>query len=90
MHIIFEPMAASRRWKVAQKAEIGWWKRYLKKKPVGDYIEWKRKYWTEFLSSVSDVIDVDQDHEILDAGCGPAGIFIILEGNKVTAIDPSA
>ena len=33
-------------------------------------------------------IDKPQRQSILDVGCGPAGIFIHLEGNQVVATDP--
>ena len=74
------------RWKIAQSAEIRWWQRYLKRKPVSNYLQWKTAYWKTFLQQIS--ISPKTDDEILDAGCGPAGIFTILKTQKVDAIDP--
>ena len=80
------------RWKIAQAAEIRWWQRYLKNKNTGDYAAWKKIYWIKLLE------EIDLAHllkpetpaqKILDAGCGPAGIFMVLTPqHKLTALDP--
>lgn len=76
------------RWLIAQKAEIRWWKNYLNGKNVEEYLVWKKNYWTDLLTKIKTPLELEnKDLEILDAGCGPAGIFINLS-NKVTAIDP--
>lgn len=74
------------RWKIAQWFEQRWWKSYLADKNPADYLDWKQGYWNDFLARVN--IDKPHQQSILDAGCGPAGIFIHLEGNQVTATDP--
>ncbi len=74
------------RWKIAQFAEIRWWQRYLKRKPVDQYLERKIAYWNTFLQIAG--VHPEPDDKILDAGCGPAGIFIILDKQQVDAIDP--
>ena len=74
------------RWKIAQAAEIRWWRRYLNKKKKGEYLEWKRNYWYRFLAKTG--LDIKNGAQILDAGCGPAGIFTVLSQYTVTAIDP--
>ena len=40
------------------------------------------------LSAIEDAIVIQPNDTILDAGCGPAGIFIALNNHKVEAIDP--
>ena len=74
------------RWKIAQAAEIRWWQNYLKGKSETEYLTWKLNYWLDFMRK----IDVKPllGQKILDAGCGPAGIFMALKENKVTAVDP--
>lgn len=74
------------RWQTAQWFEKRWWKNYLKNKPVAEYLEWKTSYWLQFLKELE--IELPKEKSILDAGCGPAGIFTVLEGNEVIAIDP--
>lgn len=74
------------RWKIAQAAELKWWQNYLKNKNTRTYIEWKKSYWKDFLSKCN--ICLPDNSVCLDAGCGPAGIFIILESMKVIALDP--
>ena len=74
------------RWKIAQSAEIRWWQRYLKRKPITDYLQWKRAYWKTFLQQIG--VTLKDDENVLDAGCGPAGIFTILKDQKVDAVDP--
>jgi 2-polyprenyl-6-hydroxyphenyl methylase/3-demethylubiquinone-9 3-methyltransferase len=74
------------RWQIAQFFEAWWWRNYLRKRPVSEYLEWKRKYWKTLL--IQEKIDVLPTDEILDAGCGPAGIFMMFPKNKVLAIDP--
>lgn len=76
----------SLRWKLAQSIEKRWWNRYLKNKNSDEYLKWKRDYWHSFMR------DIDRPKpsslRILDAGCGPAGIFLILDHNEVVAFDP--
>lgn len=79
---------ASRKWKLAQTLEYKWWQNYLHKKDIGKYLEWKKNYWNNLLSSLSKYITFPVEKNILDAGCGPAGIFIVLQGNTVDALDP--
>ena len=74
------------RWKIAQFFEIWWWKNYLSKQPVHEYVDWKKNYWTTFLETAE--ISILPTDKILDAGCGPAGIFMVFPENEVTAIDP--
>jgi 2-polyprenyl-3-methyl-5-hydroxy-6-metoxy-1,4-benzoquinol methylase len=72
------------RWKIAQEAEKRWWKNYLMKKNPSEYLPWKKKYWNAFLE---ENIGLSSYGTILDAGCGPAGIFIIFQ-HEITALDP--
>ena len=81
-------MSQSMKWKIAQGLEIKWWRRYLKDKDVGEYLAWKRDYWRGFLRQINIHIREFDNARVLDAGCGPAGIFILLEDADVTAIDP--
>lgn len=74
------------RWKIAQAAEIRWWQMYLKKKPIDDYLFWKKKYWEKILGKLN--LNFSEGEKILDAGCGPTGIFMILEKYKTDALDP--
>jgi 2-polyprenyl-3-methyl-5-hydroxy-6-metoxy-1,4-benzoquinol methylase len=76
------------KWKLAQKLEYKWWQRYLKKTGTEEYHQWKIKYWKDLLAVLSVYVPVTENSSIMDAGCGPAGIFMALEGNKVDAIDP--
>lgn len=76
------------RWKIAQWAERRWWKRYLKKKDVGQYLAWKRNYWSDFLHKINLHTLESSSETIIDFGCGPAGIFMNFTQAKVTAVDP--
>lgn len=82
------PQTRSRKWRLAQSLEIKWWERYLGKKDVESYLEWKRQYWVDFLARLDGVINLPAGSRVLDAGCGPAGIFIALKGMQVDALDP--
>lgn len=81
-------MATTWRWKIAQWAEIRWWENYLKKKDKHEYAQWKSNYWTNLLGTLGDDFKVPKGASVLDAGCGPSGIFTIFPNQKVTAIDP--
>lgn len=81
-------MKTSKRWRLAQYFEIRWWKNYLKNKDIDSYLTWKKNYWIDFLAKIDDYAKPVATSKILDAGCGPAGIFIALENHDVTAIDP--
>jgi len=74
------------RWQVAQAAEIRWWQHYLKSRPKADYLAWKREYWQGFLEKTG--VSVNSNDRIIDAGCGPAGIFMLFDDNETVALDP--
>ncbi|MEX2596589.1 MAG: class I SAM-dependent methyltransferase [Salibacteraceae bacterium] len=74
------------RWKTAQWFEKRWWKNYLKDKTPVDYAAWKINYWNNFLDSIR--FKPVAGCAVLDAGCGPAGIFMVLNDCNITAIDP--
>lgn len=76
------------KWKIAQALELRWWKRYLKDKDRNHYLQWKASYWDQLLFDIEKYIELPEHFVLLDAGCGPAGIFICLKRNQVTAIDP--
>lgn len=75
------------RWKIAQWFEIRWWESYLGKKDKRQYLDWKRNYWKQLLATLP-ISNNFNGQAILDAGCGPAGVFIALPESRVTAIDP--
>lgn len=74
------------RWRIAQLAEQFWWKKYLKNKEIDEYLVWKKKYWKDFLENIK--IQPQEGQTCLDLGCGPAGMFIILDHQLTTAVDP--
>ncbi len=74
------------RWQLAQFFEIRWWKNYLAGRDKTGYLCWKKNYWHVFLEKSH--ISLPETAQILDAGCGPAGIFMILENYKTDAVDP--
>lgn len=74
------------RWRIAQWLEIRWWQNYLRKQEVTAYTEQKKAYWLRLLSALD--LNFPERQRILDAGCGPAGIFMILENHHVDAVDP--
>lgn len=57
----------------------------MRDKNEGEYLSWKRDYWKEILKKVP---EVSPDRTVCDLGCGPAGVFIALPQNRVTAVDP--
>ncbi len=75
----------SLRWKIAQWFELRWWKNYLGTKNHAAYLQWKTAWWQ---ANVLAHVSVKPTHTVADLGCGPAGIFIALLQNKVTAVDP--
>ena len=81
-------MEKSIKWKIAQSLEIKWWKRYLSDKNPDEYLKWKKDYWVQLLQEIN-LQNTVKDKSILDAGCGPAGIFMAFESaSSVKAIDP--
>lgn len=78
----------SLRWKIAQFFEILWWKRYLKNRNPEEYLVWKRKYWNDLLDKIGARPDIQKSVSIMDSGCGPAGVFIVLDDKEVHAVDP--
>lgn len=74
------------RWRIAQFFETRWWRHYLARRDKAEYLNWKRQYWLDFLQKSA--IEFLPNSTVLDAGCGPAGIFIILENHTVDALDP--
>ncbi len=76
------------KWKIAQRLELIWWKRYLKSKKPEQYSQWKKKYWSDMLQKLRPELSLSKGDKVLDAGCGPAGIFMVLHEQEVIAIDP--
>ncbi len=74
------------RWRIAQFFEINWWRHYLRGIETDEYLAWKSRYWNDFLEKIA--IEVPANASVLDAGCGPAGIFTILKTQDVEALDP--
>lgn len=75
------------RWRSAQFFELHWWKRYLAGRDKTEYLRWKKAYWVDFLQKSE--VELPESASILDAGCGPAGIFTILGDRYETdAVDP--
>lgn len=81
-------MKKSGKWKIAQKLELRWWQNYLKGKSPEEYLSWKKNYWNNLLKKNDGEIDLSSPKDILDAGCGPAGIYIVLDKHHVDAVDP--
>lgn len=76
------------KWKLAQWLEYKWWQSYLKKKSTTEYLDWKSSYWNNILDTITPYVKPLENQTILDAGCGPAGIFMVLKANQVIAVDP--
>lgn len=75
------------KWKIAQFLERRWWKRYLSSKDPALYLASKRKYWQSVLDRLNH--QPSKNGVTLDAGCGPAGVFILLhDKEQMTALDP--
>lgn len=81
-------MKKTLKWNIAQKAEIQWWQNYLKGKDVNAYHTWKKNYWQNILQTIESVCPIIPGMQVLDAGCGPAGIFMNLSECAVDAMDP--
>lgn len=89
--IIFAPtniniLSMTLRWRCAQFFELRWWKNYLNSRDKSEYLHWKKSYWLDFLKNSG--LRLSPGAGVLDAGCGPAGIFTILNDYKVDAVDP--
>lgn len=78
------------KWKLAQWAELKWWQSYLKDKEKSEYLHWKSTYWRNLLGKIDQVYPIEKDAWVLDAGCGPAGVFLVLNDPsfKTVAFDP--
>lgn len=81
-------MKKTLKWNIAQKAELKWWENYLKGKDVEQYHTWKKAYWQKLLDTIKESCPVNPGMDVLDAGCGPAGVFMNLAECKVDAVDP--
>ena len=76
------------KWNLAQNIELRWWKNYLQDKNPTEYLVWKKEYWNNLLAQIND-LKFENGCEVLDCGCGPAGVFIILPENiGLDAEDP--
>jgi 2-polyprenyl-6-hydroxyphenyl methylase/3-demethylubiquinone-9 3-methyltransferase len=76
------------KWRTAQWFEIRWWKNYLSKKNSVEYLRWKSDYWISFLRELNLNAESFRNQAVLDAGCGPAGIFMVLPHSRIEAVDP--
>jgi len=76
------------RWKTAQALEWRWWNAYFKNKEKESYYIAKKAYWLKWLAEFRKWIPVDTAKSVADLGCGPAGLFTVLQNESVTAADP--
>jgi len=76
------------KWRIAQYLELLWWKRYLRNKTKAEYLSWKKQYWQALFQKLSDAVTIQPTDKLIDFGCGPAGCFVSLSQNKITAVDP--
>lgn len=74
------------RWKIAQQFEIWWWRQYLRGKTDQEYLSWKKNYWKKLLDEKA--AWPRPGDKVLDAGCGPAGVFTVLGQFETMALDP--
>ena len=74
------------KWKLAQALEWRWWQYYLAKRPKQEYLNKKRAYWDWMLQEAA--VEHRPGDRLLDAGCGPAGLFILPLPASVDALDP--
>jgi 2-polyprenyl-6-hydroxyphenyl methylase/3-demethylubiquinone-9 3-methyltransferase len=81
-------MAGKWRWQAAQFAERKWWQNYLKKKNVINYLVWKKKYWQSLWEICLPYVSFQENTKILDAGCGPAGMYMLFPNHQISAFDP--
>lgn len=79
-------MANKWRWNLAQFAELKWWKNYLKDKKPEEYLSWKKDYWNDLLTHCN--ISTHSNRKVLDAGCGPSGMFMMFSEHECVAFDP--
>lgn len=76
------------KWRIAQWLELRWWQYYLSGREREEYLNWKKAYWLNFLRDIDLREDDLARRKLLDLGCGPAGLFTILKGQIVHAVDP--
>jgi 2-polyprenyl-6-hydroxyphenyl methylase/3-demethylubiquinone-9 3-methyltransferase len=76
------------RWNAAQFAERKWWQNYLKNKDIPAYLTWKKEYWQSLLQKSTHYFSLAATDRILDAGCGPAGMFMLFDDHPTVAFDP--
>lgn len=74
------------RWQLAQWLELRWWDRYLRQIEPEAYRTQKRAYWQRLLERL-DWVGVP-GRACIEFGCGPAGVFLILDQQSCTAVDP--
>ncbi|AEE48275.1 Methyltransferase type 11 [Haliscomenobacter hydrossis DSM 1100] len=84
--LLLENKIYSWRWRLAQFLELRWWRRYLRRLDWEAYVEDKRRHWRKVLTLLD--VQLAPGERVLDAGCGPAGIFTLLHEQKVDALDP--
>ncbi len=80
-------MAHQWRWQLAQSMEWRWWVYYLGKKDRDIYLRSKGAYWRRVWDQLG-LPESAPDWRVLDAGCGPAGLGLIMSGIQVDAVDP--
>lgn len=76
------------RWNAAQFAERKWWQNYLRNKNIPEYLVWKKNYWQQLLNKCNPYFEVSAKQKVLDAGCGPAGMYMLFDHQGTVAFDP--
>lgn len=80
---------ALRRWRHAQAEELNCWTEIRHKLQSAEYIEKKKEYWRRVLRKAGLSLDKLHEKRILEVGCGPSGIFLLLEpSSNILLLDP--
>ncbi len=74
------------RWHIAQATESLWWRWYLHRRNPADYLQWKTEYWRHFFERFE--LDLQPQGALLEVGCGPAGVGLVLPCERLTLLDP--
>ncbi len=81
----------SRSWQVAQAAELDCWVQNKQKISSSHYLESKKQMWQNILASLSPRLSPAdlKNKSVLEFGCGPAGMFTLIDKNpSYTCLDP--
>jgi SAM-dependent methyltransferase len=75
-----------KRWDIATKHELSTWNTQKELFTSKSYLDSKKRYWDGIINGLP--FKIQKNMQILEVGCGPMGITLVLKAGRIFGLDP--